>query len=406
MRGGVERTGASGRGDWRARARSLRIPHELVASWDDKGYEPERVHRLIDGFESVTHGSLRLRQAADYDNERLADLFRSSPERLGDWEVVVDRSPDAFAQYRLQEGFQLVVLEQSGTLLASLARATRNAFIGGVPVTVRTTSSVRVREGQRDRGLSWLLRMSNPCTARPPALECLYVRTENAGALESLAGASPKLAAGAAANPLVVTAHHIPARPFRGSASGIRGASEPDLRRCVALINRTHRGLDLFRPYTVEFLRSRLDDAGWGPKPTGWAPVYGMSDLHVLEEHGRVVACGGIWDRGAHLREIWTRAGSDTRVTRAATTLLDFGFARGREDAMLRLLAYLLGRTHDLGRTELLAAVEPLPRLLGKLRAFDPRPEPRLLFWESKGHLRERHPALELRRPHMDLAYW
>ena len=60
-----------------------------------------------------------------------------------------------------------------------------------------------------------------------------------------------------------------------------------DLPRCVELINRTHAGLDLFRPYTVEFLESHLDDPAWGPKPSFWSPVFGWDDYAVVEDGDR-----------------------------------------------------------------------------------------------------------------------
>lgn len=53
---------------------------------------------------------------------------------------------------------------------------------------------------------------------------------------------------------LPVTVHYLPARAFEGDASGIRTGRREDLASCVVLINRTHEGLDLFRPYTEAFL--------------------------------------------------------------------------------------------------------------------------------------------------------
>ncbi|MEK7745171.1 MAG: ATP-binding protein, partial [Elusimicrobiota bacterium] len=57
------------------------------------------------------------------------------------------------------------------------------------------------------------------------------------------------------------------------------------------------RGLDLFRPYTAEFLRDALDEHLWGKGHETWAfypHVYGWDEYYVLEEGGRVVACAPI----------------------------------------------------------------------------------------------------------------
>ena len=67
----------------------------------------------------------------------------------------------------------------------------------------------------------------------------------------------------------------------------IRPTTRADLPRCVELINRTHAGQDLFRPYTVEFFEGVLDEGTWAEKPFWWNPVYGWED-HVVLERGRV----------------------------------------------------------------------------------------------------------------------
>ena len=135
-----------------------------------------------------------------------------------------------------------------------------------------------------------------------------------------------------------------------------------DLPRCVELINRTHEGLDLFRPYTVDFLESHLDDPAWGPKPAFWSPVFGWEDYAVVEDGtGAVVACGGLWDRGRDIREVWRNEQTGQERTIEATALLDWGYEPGRADAMALLLRSFLGRTADLGRSHLLAPFEHTP---------------------------------------------
>ncbi len=46
----------------------------------------------------------------------------------------------------------------------------------------------------------------------------------------------------------VVGAYYLAAKSDASASAGLRRADEADLARCAELINRTHAGLDLFRP--------------------------------------------------------------------------------------------------------------------------------------------------------------
>jgi hypothetical protein len=203
----------------------------------------------------------------------------------------------------------------------------------------------------------------------------------------------------------VVTVHHFRARPFEGDVSGIRKARRSEARRCVALVNRAHRGLDLFRPYSAEFLQDRLSDQGWGPKPAFIVPVYGWHDYYVLEEGDRIVACAGLWDRGRHVREVWRHTETGEVTTIEPTALMDFGYAEGREDAMARLIQYLIGVSHELGRHELLAPIEQLPALVELLKDHEPALETRTMAVDGF-HEAGLDVDVVVKRPYTDLAYW
>lgn len=53
------------------------------------------------GSDQRLANGLMVRQATWEDDERLIDLFANSPERLGDWDVTVERSPNPYAQQRM-----------------------------------------------------------------------------------------------------------------------------------------------------------------------------------------------------------------------------------------------------------------------------------------------------------------
>src|SRR5207249_3153638 len=129
--------------------------------------------------------------------------------------------------------------------------------------------------------------------------------------------------------PVVVLQYQ--ARTANGGGQSIRRAREGDLESCIALINRTHAGRDLFRPYSLEFFSDRLS-LGYTSMADMWSPPYTVDDVYLAERSGSIVACAGLWDRGRDLRERWRHRESGDEKVVTSTALLDIGFARGRED--------------------------------------------------------------------------
>ena len=208
---------------------------------------------------------------------------------------------------------------------------------------------------------------------------------------------------------LTATVHQLAPmadEPPLGSLA-IRPVEPADVPRCVELINATHTGLDLFRPYTAEFLECHLDDPMWGPKPPFWARVLGWDDYAVVEDRdtGELVACGGLWDKGRDVREVWVDRETGDRNVLEPTALLDWGHAPGREDAMAELLRRFLVRTRELGRTSLLAPLTHAPGVLERLADVPQTSESRAV--RSVGfHEGDMHVELPITRPYTDLAYW
>ena len=114
-----------------------------------------------------------------------------------------------------------------------------------------------------------------------------------------------------------------------------------------------------------------------GPKPPFWNQVYGWKDTTSFEEDGRIVACGGLWDKGGTCtRSGATRRPAEREDKSIRRALMDFGYAAGREDAMVRLIEFFAGMTKTLGRDHLAAGIEHLPRLVKATALSSPAPEP------------------------------
>jgi hypothetical protein len=395
------------------RALELRVPNADIELWlSHPKMAPQEVAWQLDNLARVFGGALRVREATWRDWEALADLYATSPEKVDDWDLVVERGPNPYAQFRLQEHANLQVIECRGILLGAAAHATRNTFIGGERLTVHVMSAWRVRDGFRGYGLSRLLQTApGPGTAWFGAVTYWYERVGNAskGWLDKMRTMA-ETQRDNRVDGLSATVHLF--APDATAATGpdrglrTRPVRRDDIPRCIELINATHEGLDLFRPYTPEFLETHLDDPMWGPKPGFWATVFTWDDYWVVEDtSGAVVACGGLWDRGRDLREVWSHRESGERRTVDATALLDWGHAPDRADAMAFLVRGFLRQTAELGRSHLLAPLEHAPDVLDELVAFEPVIDTRALHCMgfNDGTVRV-EPSIT--RPYTDLAYW
>lgn len=399
-----------------ARALQCRVTQYDVEFWISHDTPSAEVERFCGWREQLLTGTIHVREATWQDGEAVADLYANSPEQIGEWQVTVERSPNPFAQFRLQEHVNMQLVDDRGVIFAAAVHSSRNTIVQGKRVGAHIASAWRVREGYRGQGYSSYLRvMGGPFASWFGIVNYWYMRSGNFGAVGWIKALRPDMneqlsAAGENMPGMPVTVHHFRAQPFdpstslRASATGIRPARRSDTRACIRLINRTHRGLDLFRPYTAEFLHERLDSPFWGPKPEFWQVVYSWDNYFVFEEGGKIIACAGLWDRGQDVREVWRHPSGEER-TIETTALMDFGYAEGREDALARLLDYFLGLTNDLGRDALMAPIERLPALVERMAPYEPAEEQRKLladvYKDSQVQV-----DVKVRRPYTDLAYW
>lgn len=395
------------------RALAIHMPQGAIEWWVNHQWATiDNIQRQLKSREILQSGTLRAREATWSDTDALADLYANSPEEIGDWEVTVERGPYSFAQFRLQEHVSITVLEDRGVILAATADASRNSVVGGQRTTVHIASAWRVRKESRGKGYSHLLRtIGGPACGWFGWHNYYFVRSQNFGAMGwikvFLRDAVKDLPEQEGDVPgIPVSVHHFAPQTVRRSA-GVRPATEADLSACLRLMNRTHKGCDLFRPYTQDFLEERLNDPSWGAKPPFWVPVYGWPDYYVLEEEGRVVACGGLWDKGANVREVWRHKETGETNTVDCTALMDFGYAVGREDAMVSLIRFFTGKTQELGRSHLTAGIEHLPRLVRAVAALEPKAETRALHWQIYEPEQDMWQAApEPERIYTDVAYW
>ncbi len=394
------------------RIAQARVPAESLYSWSWYWLSPEQAAAQLGWYERMTNGDLRGRDATFFDNEAFSALWADAPEEVAGWEITVERGPDAFAQFRLQESVHLPVLELGGELIACCGFSRRNTMIAGRRVSVRYGQALRVRRAYRRAGYGDQVRRLGgpPAQGRPELAQYDLMRTQNFAMVNwwqkfvpDFFDNTPKRDGAVPGIPVAVA--QFPAQPCDADRA-IRLARLEDLPACIALINRAHEGRDLFRPYSAEYLESVLDEGYWGDRPTTsgnpamdwWKSIYGWTDYYVLEEGGRIRACGGLWDRGRDVRERWKRIGADEERRVSVGAMLDYGYEDAAGECMLRLMRYFIGRAHELGRDYLAAPIGHLPELVAQTENLRPEQDERSLRWDLKD------PAIT--RPYIDLRYW
>lgn len=391
---------------------ALRRDRAEIDAWLDTGFpSPEMLDLWAASQANLLDSTLTVRQASWEDEPLLVDLCANAPEAVGDWSVTVERGPNPYAQFRLQEHPSVMVLEDRRVALGMTASSVRNTLIDGERTSAHFMSGWRVRDGFRGMGLSRLLQSApGPGVSWFGLVTYYFVRGGNASAawIDQIVEEMADRPSGwsAATDQQTASVWYLPQPDLGARSSQVRPATRADLPRCRELINRTHVGLDLFRPYSDEYLDQRMDDPSWGPKPVFRPRVYGLADYRVLEHGGEIVACGGLWNRGRDVREVWRSSAPDgpTLVVDPAA-LMDFGFAAGAEAAMGELIGHLLAESGELGRSGLLAPLEQLPGVIDAIAHLEATVETRQLhvvpFTSPELSVEAR-----VTRPHVDLAYW
>ena len=394
-------------GDLLLRARGLGMSDGRLRHFLTRNAPRELFEEAVEWEDRLVNGTLRFRQLTPDDDDAFRELWATSPEAIGDWDVTVERGENPFAQFELQQRPVLNGLFDGTAMVACISFSIRRTVVGGQQIVVHYGQAMRVHNAHRGhryahwvRSLPWAIGLN-----RPTHLQYDFIRSGNMAMDNWNRKFMAKVDSVAQRDDNVpgspVTVLQYPATS-NGPVHGVRPGRAEDLKRCAMLINATHAGRDLFRPYTTDALMERLDAGLTGSMHSFrsyWRHPYTLDDFHVMEEAGKIVACAGLWDRGRDAQERWRhRETGDERVV-SVTAMLDYGFAPGRDDAMASLIEHLIGATHHLGRDYLVAPLESLPDVATRLASHAPEPETRYMQWRTDA------PALT-EPAYLDLVYW
>ncbi len=292
---------------------------------------------------------MNIREATREDNAALCALEKRTPLNLGDNPIWLDRT-NFFALHDLQEQTVVMVAEENSEIVGACAGALNHAPIDGKEHLLLYLHHERIDLAHQRSGIGGALTRA----------VADYWQGRESGEIDSsywfIAPAnsqSRSFAERSGNKPWPVSAWiaTFDARPTGLDRPKQVGAGP--IFDIVRLINLTHEGEDLFRPYQQVDFGRRLARSG----EYGWGDVYGrLSD-------GALVAVAGVWDRGASTTIHSHTGANGTR----GWWIADYGCERGAEDQMAMLLESLCAKAADSGRDTVSVAVCPDSALYGAL---------------------------------------
>jgi GNAT superfamily N-acetyltransferase len=294
---------------------------------------------------------MRIREATRADNSALCTLERRTPLEMGDDDLVIERT-NFFATHDLQERTVVMVAEDdAGEVAGVCAGALNEAPLAAKQRLLLYIHHERIAPEHQRGGLGGELTRA----------VADYWKQAGAGHIDSSYWLispgnrrSRNFAERSGNQPW-------PRSPYFCSLDATPGGS-PSPKRVgagptfdiVRLLNRTHAGKDLFRPYEQVDFGQRL----------ARSPAYGWGDVYGRSAGGPLVAVAAVWDRGAATA---TRRGQDG-PPRREWVVADYGYEAGAEGEMAALLRELCAAAASAGRDAVSLALDPEGGLYAALR--------------------------------------
>lgn len=227
-------------------------------------------------------GSIRIREAEQGDNEALLGLQLRCPQGT---ELVFqfDRSPDFFARSMPYERSWTFVAEEGGQIVGSIECALREAYVGGVLCRAMYVFGIMVDPGHRRRGIASMLQAEVDGVAADVDADLMYafIVEENVPSIR-----------------MAEKMGYLPWKNFRqnllmaykegeiASPGSVRSLRMDDFPEVVEMINGMYVDHDFYLPFTVESILGYVERM----------PHYGVEDIFVYEEEGRITAVLGSWE--------------------------------------------------------------------------------------------------------------
>lgn len=289
----------------------------------------------------MTKGKVTVRTARPADNEAIIALELHSALVLGEAEEVFDRSPDAFACCRVQDGCRVIVGELEGRVVGLLAGVIFRPVVSGRQRTLVYIHRARVDPKYQGRGVGMALsqELFRWCAENGGEGPCYAIAPGNTPSLTFVERGGSRWP-----RDLSLVEIDVSQAPAV-QAERLKEAHWPN---AVELINRAHADHEFFEDLTVDRLRARLT------RDPAYDHLLGSFDGETL------VAVGGLLDKGRYTERIRVdRATQEEKRSRTAA-VVDWGYERGHYNEFVRLLGALCSEARALGRSSL-TICEPRP---------------------------------------------
>ena len=257
---------------------------------------------------------LEVRKATEADVAALAQIERGCPIVLGDTSMYFDRGADYFAFARLMEEATVGIAFVDDKPGAVTCGAMHKVRVAGVIHPLVTVVHLRVMPEHQRKGLWGAVNRAFEHYWKDVDGSNAYISVNNAGMQHGFINTPNKWS-------ITIERVQLATQALAGPSVG-RAATPADAARIVEILNATHGREEMFVPYTVESLSTRL---GRSPKDYSWSRLK-MTDHAVV----------GVWPAGDSLQVITETRGRRTVSRRAM--VLDYGFLPGAEDELEGLL--------------------------------------------------------------------
>lgn len=231
---------------------------------------------------------MHIRKAMPDDNERLQQIMARCPQGTS-LVLTLLNSPDFFARAKAYETHEVFVAQDGDMLIGSAACALREVLVNDKLQKVGYEFQYFTAPAYRRQGVGARLHQHIEAhLAKQGAVwSSLCIVSGNIPSIRLFESQGFRLHRSLRV-PIILVHREMPA-PRRSKASqdwNIHAAGERDLGAVARLMNQTWSGHNLYAPASAESLRRFVERT----------PAYRLDQMLLLEEHGELTACAGIWD--------------------------------------------------------------------------------------------------------------
>lgn len=237
----------------------------------------------MDGSENEVRGQqVEVREATQEDNSELLDLQMRCP--MGTTlKVSVVNAPDFFARAKAYEAYRVFVACEGRKIVGSAACAVRRGLVDGKIKRIAYEFQYMTSPDLRRKGVAQRLHrhIKDYVSGHGAALSYLLVMEGNVPSIKLFEGLGFKRHRNLVM-PCILAFKEMEI----GISGEVRPAGPDDLASVAELLNWTWHGYDLYEPISVDELAQFIERT----------PEYGLDNLLVLKNQGKIRACIGHWD--------------------------------------------------------------------------------------------------------------